>query len=624
MTMMQRRSSRTKSTLFHCTILGAVLTVSGCGFLSDGELANQMQGKAELDKIASEYTTLVAQVGTTNSPSSVADKIDQIIRRVNGVEGLSDQQKDSASGLAAAMEATAGGLRAQALLQLALDQSLLREQISENAAAAMILAAGAQPRTEADFAGPQDHVDQMQAGVEMQHESIQTGIASMEPRLEQMKQMRERSTQKLNSLEADMSQLRQRANDAGPVEGYTLVEEAAGVKSRAIPVKKAIAEAEVQLASLEPDIELMLLKRMNIQATREATLRAEETTRRLKDAVQAAGAAGRERAQAMIAELRANLTTYEQREQNELAPLFDQAISNFQKAQRGGRGNRGAGKAIAANAARNLGDLHAMRADEAAANANLFNAMASASELELGGDENWTEMASAAEDMHTTSIEAARTAYESALEKLGSDRNNEIARESVQTLIAALDGTSIAPSSPMELKPSAPRRPRGTGRTRPGGAAGGGDMAALMGTKGFASPEALADFINNLGGKSETPAVRRQMAAATWTTDPAILDSMDNPQAAGQQLGMMANIKVNVESVSGSTAQLGLENSPPGMPPGMNITIPLIKRNGEWFMDMDAFTKQIESMMESMFEGMMESGPGGEPGGFGRGGGRNR
>ena len=114
------------------------------------------------------------------------------------------------------------------------------------------------------------------------------------------------------------------------------------------------------------------------------------------------------------------------------------------------------------------------------------------------------------------------------------------------------------------------------------------------------------------------------MAAATWTTDPAILDSMDNPQAAGQQLGMMANIKVNVESVSGSTAQLGLENSPPGMPPGMNITIPLIKRNGEWFMDMDAFTKQIESMMESMFEGMMESGPGGEPGGFGRGGGRNR
>jgi uncharacterized protein YbjQ (UPF0145 family) len=607
--------------LFRCSILGAALAISGCGFLSDGELAQQVKAKAELDGITRDYTTLVAQVGTTNSPISVADKIDQIIRRVSGIEGLSEQQKSSASSMVAAMEATAGDLRANALLQLALDQTMLREQIAENAAAAMILAAGALPRTQADFSGPQDHVAQMQAGVEMQRKSIQTGIDSMQPRLEQMKQMRERSTQQLNSLEADMSQLRQRANDAGPVEGYTLVEEAAGVKSQAIPVKKAIAEAEVQLASLEPDIEMMLLKRMNIEATREATNRAETNTRSLKNAVQAAGAAGRERAQAMIGELQANLAEYEKREKNEIAPLFEQAISNFQKAQRGGRANRGAGMVISANAARTLGDLHAMRADEAMANANLFNSMASTGELGLGDGETWTTLATNAEEMHTTSIEAARTAYESALEKLGSSKNNKIARESVQTLISALDGNSIAPTSPMELKSSAPRRPRGTGRTRPGGAAGGGDMAALMGTKGFDSPKALADFINSLAKRPQTPALIRQMAAASWTTDPEIMASMDNPQATEQQLGMMASVKFRVESVSGSTAQLGLEELPAGMPPGMNITIPLVKRNGEWFMDMDAFAKQMETMMESMFDGMMESGPGGEPGGFGRGGG---
>lgn len=610
--------------LSRCSLLGTALMISGCGLLSDGELAQQVKAKGELDGITSDYTALVAQVGTTNSPTSVADKIDQIIRRVNAIDGLSEQQKNSASSLVAAMEATAGDLRANTLLQLALDQAMLREQIAEHAASAMILAAGAQPRTQADFSGPQDHVAQMQAGVEMQHESIQNGIASMQPQLEQTKQMRERSTQQLNSLEADMSQLRQRANDAGPVEGYTLVEEAAGVKSRAIPVKKAIAEAEVQLASLEPDIEMMLLKRMNIEATREATNRAEETTRRLKDAVQAAGAAGRERARVMITELEANLADYEKREQNEIAPLFDQAISNFQKAQRGGRGNRGSGMVIAANAARTLGDLHAMRADEAMANANLFNAMASASELGLGGNQNWTELASSAEETHATSIEAARTAYESALEKLGSGKNNEIARNSVQTLISALDGTSIAPTSPMELKSSAPRRPRGTGRTRPGGAAGGGEMAALMGTKGFDSPQALADFINSMNGKPQTPALLRQSAAATWTTDPDLIAGMDNPQASAQQLGMISSVKVAVDSVSGSTAQLKFEEMPAGMPPGMNITMPLIKRNGEWFMDMDAFMKQVESMMESMFEGMMESGPGGDPGGFGRGGGRNR
>jgi hypothetical protein len=146
-------------------------------------------------------------------------------------------------------------------------------------------------------------------------------------------------------------------------------------------------------------------------------------------------------------------------------------------------------------------------------------------------------------------------------------------------------------------------------------------MAALMGTKGFDSPKALADFINSLAKRPQTPALIRQMAAASWTTDPEIMASMDNPQATEQQLGMMASVKFRVESVSGSTAQLGLEELPAGMPPGMNITIPLVKRNGEWFMDMDAFAKQMETMMESMFDGMMESGPGGEPGGFGRGGG---
>ena len=145
-----------------------------------------------------------------------------------------------------------------------------------------------------------------------------------------------------------------------------------------------------------------------------------------------------------------------------------------------------------------------------------------------------------------------------------------------------------------------------------------------MGTKGFASPEALADFLNSMSGKPQTPALLRQMTAACWTTDPEIMASMNDPQATEQQLGMISSVKVRVESTSGSTAQLGLEDLPPGMPPSMNITIPLIKRNGEWFMDMDAFAKQMESMMESMFEGMMESGPGGGPGGFGGGGGRNR
>lgn len=620
--MIHARSPRAARTLLHASLLGAVLTVSGCGLLGHGDLAAQQAAQAELEDISSRYTRLMARVGINEGPIQVADGIDGLVREIGAIQGFSSAQQESASALGAAMQASAGELRSAALMQLAVDQSMLRERIAEHAAAAMILAAGAEPRRNADFAEPSDLVMQMQAGVQMQQESVESGIASLEPRLESMRQSRERSNQQLGSLESDAADLRQRANDAGPVDGYALVEEAAGLRSRAIPVKKTIAETEIELAFLELDSERMLLKRSNLDATREATERAEETTRRLRDAVQTAGAAGRERAQGMLSELKAGLAGYEQRQNDTIAPLFDQAISNLQKAQRGGRGSRGAASTIAANAARSLGDLHAMRADEAMANAGLFDTLAAAGPLGLDDGTDWAKRAEAAREQHATSVEAARTAYQSALEKLGTGRENQPAREAVEALISALDGNSIAPSEPLVLR-SAPRPRPGRGN-RPAGGAGGG-LAAAMGTMGYDSPQALADFMNGLAGQAPNPATLRKVIGACWTEDPEVLASMNDPRSTGQQIGMMSSMNLKVGSVTGNRGELEPAAMPAGMP--MKITVPIIKRDGKWFIDIDALAAQMESMMEAAFEGMMMdegsmNGAGG--GGFGRGGGGGR
>jgi hypothetical protein len=579
------------------SLLGTILTLSGCGLLGDSDLQAQIAAQAELKKAASEYTVLIGTVSITNDQQAVADEVDQLIRSVESIDGLSDAQKKSASNLVSAMHGAAGDLRANTLMQLQLDQAMLREQIAEQAAAAMILAAGAAPRTTSDFAEPRNLITQMKAGVDAQHESVQTGIASMQPQINQMMQQRERSTEQLNSLQSDMAQLRQRANDAGPVEGYPLVEEAAGMKSRAIPVKTAIAEAEVQLSTLQPDIQRMELERTSIEALRDATQRAEELTTRLQEAVQAAGEAGQQRASEMVQALKKNLAAYEAREQNEIGPLREQTISNLQKAQRGRRGGTGA------NAARMLGDLHALRADAAQADASLFTALAATGDLGIGNAGTWTTMATTAEETHASAIEAARTAYEAALEKLAQSRNNEAARASVETLISALDGTSIIQDETLSLAPAPPTRGERPGGGRPGG---GGDLAGAMGTMGFDTPEALADFMNGLSKRTPSPQMLREVVGASYTSNSETLAEMTNPQATGQMVGMLGGMtggmEMTVDTISGTSGTLAPLNPPPNMP--IKLTFPIIQIDGKWLLDVDALQAQMENMMNAAFENM--------------------
>lgn len=615
--------ARTRITI-SSALMGALLALGGCGVLGDSDLKAQQKAQTDLEQIASKYTTVVAKVGTQNDPLQSATKIDGLIREVNSLTGTSEQQKQIGSTLTAAMSASAGAMRAQVLGAMSIEQAMLREHIAETASAAMIVAAGAEPRATADFSDAHDRIAQDRAAADARRQAIEREIAAMQQPLAQMKQQRDRSSQQLGQLQSDAAQLRQRANDAGPVDGYPLVEEAAGVHSRTIPVKTALAEAEIQLSNLEPDIERLESTRDNENAIQEATQRAEENTKRLHDAVVAAGEVGRERASTLVAELEKQIETYEARNTSEMKPIFEKAVANLEKAQRGARGSKGTGVVIAGNSARILGDLHAMRADAAAANAQLYGALAMTGELTGSDAQKWSERAAKAAEAKTQAIEAARAAYEAALEKLGQGRDNQAAREAVQNLLAALDGTSIVPSAPLEL--AAPNR---TGRTRPGGrrpGAGGeslGNMGALMGTKGFSSPQAVADFMNGLRNAQPTPAMMRKMAAATYTTDPIIIESMNSPQATRQQMAMLsgggAGPEFIVESETGNTADLGFKNPPPNMPA---IGIPLIKRNGEWFLDADALSKRMEQLFNNAFEQFEQgvSAPSGGGRGSGRGG----
>jgi len=581
--------------------------------LGDADLAAQMRAQEELEDRAAEYTALVADISVENGDAMVAAKIDQVARGIESIDGMSDRQRKSASALVNTMHATAGALRANELMRLSTEQRMLRGQIAENIAAAMILAAGSKPRSESDFSEPQDLIDRLQDGVAMQEEEVQKGLALMQPQFEQLMQQRERSGEQLASLEQDISDLRRQANDAGPYDGYPMVEEAAGVNSRAIPIKSSISEVEITLASLGPDIERLILRRENLENARESTIRAAATAEALHEAVKSAGEAGRERAREMIATMNENLATYQARERDEIAPLIEGALANLQRAQRGaGRGN---GAIIAADAARTLGNIHAMRADASAAEMMLFQSLLAGEQLGLGDSASWKDRATAAGESRETAIEAARTAYESALEKLADGDDNASARKAVQDLIGALDGTPITMES-IDFT----ARPRGGRGGRPG--AGGGSLSSVMGTMGYDTPEELADFLGSMGSGGGSPQQKmRRLIGACYTTDQDALAQMDDPQAGAQTMMMMGSAfggGLSVESVTGSTGSL----APSAAPPGMNLTIPIMKRNGKWYLDLDSLQKQIESMMGSMMDAAMQNMDFGDEGRGGFGGDR--
>ena len=70
-------------------------------------------------------------------------------------------------------------------------------------------------------------------------------------------------------------------------------------------------------------------------------------------------------------------------------------MANLQRAQRGaGRGNSGI---IAADAARTLGNIHAMRADAGTADMMLFQSLLAGEQLGLGDSTEWQAQVTAAE-----------------------------------------------------------------------------------------------------------------------------------------------------------------------------------------------------------------------------------
>ena len=562
---------------------GAVL-LGGC--LTDGELEDHKRVQQEIDESGRRFATLVAEVGVDSEPLDVAGQLEPLGRELRSIDGASSRQKKVINKLGAGIAAASGKLRAMVLYTMDLDLRSLRARIAHKADSAMIIAAGAEVRMGTDFTGVTREMSRQRLSMEGPHEQIRSLNSRLESDIAQATQQRERSNQQLQQMDTDWARLSRQARDVSAVDGYPLIEESAEIRSRMIPIRGTVADAEIQLAELEPDLQRMRLMETNSLGLIDATHRAEENIDLIRKAVVAAGEVGRERAMAQVGELKELLETYASMKSGQFAPLFEQAVNDLQQAQRSGSGR--AERQIAADANILRGELYTLQAMADFEDAALYAALTDTSSITGVPGSDWTALADEAAEAAQASVTEARSAYGDALEQLTRIDGNQAARESLQQLIDALDGVKIRPAIPVPVPAGAsgamaPAEP--AGGAAPGG--GAGMNIPPFGTNGQGSPQLICDALNSMQmdpRNMDMQQVQRFMGMM-WVTDPSVLPKL---QALQQQTMRpdAATGPATVGSEQGNRATIDV----PGMP-GM----PLLRVDGKWYIDVSQWVETMST-----------------------------
>ena len=353
-----------------------------------------------------------------------------------------------------------------------------------------------------------------------------------------------------------------------------------------IPIRGTVADAEIQLAELEPDLQRMRLMETSSRGLIDATHRAEENIDLIRKAVVAAGEAGRERAMGQVGELKALLETYASMKSGEFAPLFEQAVNDLQQAQRSGSGR--AERQIAADANILRGELYTLQAMADFEDAALYAALTETSSITGVPGSDWTALADEAADAAQASVTEARSAYGDALEQLTRIEGNQAARESLQQLIDALDGVKIRPAIPVAVpvptgSSGAMAPAEATSGAAPGG--GAGMNVPPFGTNGQGSPQLICDALNSMQMDPQNMDMQQvqRFMGMMWVTDPSVLPKL---QALQQQTMRpdAATGPAMVGSEQGDRATINV----PGMP-GM----PLIRVDGKWYIDVSQWVETM-------------------------------
>jgi hypothetical protein len=562
------------------TTCGSLALLGGCH--QDADLKNSHMAAQDLEKLSKDYTNQLAELSHGADMDQVAMKLEGLAREVSAVKGTSPAQKKSATMLTATISAAVGSLRADEFTKIELDQMILRNKIATNAYSAMIVGAGAMPRSQTSFAEAADGIAMKRESFMVQSDEIGDRLSEHQSNAAQLRQQQERTSQQLDQMTLDAARLGRQAKDAGPIEAYPLIEESAEIRTRMIPVKAKVADAESQLALIVPQVENTDAEKANITSMIEATVRAERNIGLMGEAVTAAGDAGNQRAATQIGEVERLVTEYLKTNADSAMPIFQSAISNLEKAQRSGS-SKGA-RALAAGASRMMGDLQAMRANGANAEARLFNALAATDSLTGAAAEAWKTKAAAAVKEHEVALEAARTAYQDALDKLVSAGGSEATRATIQQLMEALDGTQIE-TEPIQMEQSSSAAAPATQTTT--GSASMDSSFTGMGTRGFDSPEALLGFMTNLQQSSnQGPGVMQKVMGVMYLEDPQVLMQAQQDQKGMQNILSSLSDQSNnsgqpsakVVALQSDSAELSISNMP--------VNIPLIKVDGKWYINL--------------------------------------
>lgn len=462
----------------------------GC---EDSAARQQAAAQQVINRVATAYGDLHLTAGVADDPAELEKAVGQLTSyagEVDRLTGASPGQQAAAAALAASMRADAARLQAARLTMLEGDQRGARSVAQSMIDVAVVLDAIARADESFDPRAEITQLDALRRQAQEELREIERRVANLDGPIAGVMAENAQRREQAAQLDQVARDLKRRAVDAGPADGFPFIEQAADKRREADRLRIQMAYGDIELAELEPKRDMAT---RSAEALRQLISTIESASKGLESTAadaRAQASASRERVStlrnALDDLLRAMQTVYA----DEMAPLYERTNAEFESAAslaaRSSGGSSANAALLTAQIRQSQADLEWTRAAGLEGTAALLSRLIN--ESALGQREMVRTMLDDVTAARTAALDRTKELLASAAESIGMAGGDSAAvaatLANIERTLAALSGQSVDTSS--------------QGGSMSGGRAGTGVPAPMVASTGAESPEEILALFQSM------------------------------------------------------------------------------------------------------------------------------
>ena len=591
------------------TTIWAIALFAGC---ENEATSNSKSAQAKLSDISQRHAELSANSSIRSDHSedrARAAKLRSLAGEAGQVDPMGKDQQSTGSLMQSWLSINAAEAEMRAINKLELRRMRIMSSVNEMLDCLGRLDTLHQSTSEQVFQQEQRLVESTFASAQDGLRNLNDQVRNQQSPIEQMESQNQSQKVMVRQLQDEAKQLQQQANDSGPRHGYPFVEEASKVKIQAKKLESEISNRDIELSQLRPDLAFVRAELASTEALAQNMSDAIDRLKQRGDDRQGQMQAINELKKEFETELDQLMDTLVKERSEVLEPMYQAASSDLNNAQKASLGissgnstARDTSNLIKVAIHRAEGELEWARSNGLAAKAIVLKRIAAEGDM-LGGSDRWKvdleTTATEQKKAHDKAIAEFTNAQQSAAQISNSTPGIDGIRQAIDGSLAILNGAE-AIDTDIQAPTSQP--------------------AQATGGSGFDSLDAFATFISTNMPSTESldrlgQAIRARTAKgqsakgifiATLGAQAACYSAIE--EHFGAQAVKVANMSddsnlyimkpAKIIDQTDSTASL--------MDKENGQAMPLIKVNGQWYLDMDSFSETMLKAAASLPAGFAD------------------